>query len=323
MISIDDIRAARERTSDAIRTTPLFSSERMGARLGVRLLLKAELLQKTGSFKPRGALNRLRAATAEERARGVVTVSAGNHAQAVAWAAAETGTHAVVCMLASASPTKVAATRGYGAEVILVEGGGSAAFDHAEALQRERGLTMIHPFEDPLVVAGHGTMGLELLDQIPELDVLVCPVGGGGLISGTALAIKALRPAVRIYGVEPEGASALRQSWDSGRVVRLSEVQTIADGLAAPMAGELPLELTRRFVDDIVLVSDEEIAAGTRAVMAYAKLFPEPAGGAATGALLAGKIPVRPGETVVSVLSGGNHDLDKLAAMLARFGTAI
>jgi threonine dehydratase len=316
MVSLDDVLAAREIIADAVHRTPVFSSTHLGQRAEVDLWLKAELFQKTGSFKPRGALNRMRHAGRAELERGVITVSAGNHAQGVAWAAGQVGAPCTVVMLASASPTKVAATKGYGAEVVLVPGAGSAAFERMAELQRARGLLVVHPFDDPLVIAGQGTVGLEIVEQVPDFDVIVCPIGGGGLISGVALAAKALRPGVRVYGVEPEGASKMRQSWDRGEPVQLAAVNTVADGLAPPMAGTLTYPLTREYVDDIVVLSDDEIVAGMRDLMTYAKLYAEPSGAAATAALLAGKIPVRPGERVVSIVSGGNLDLDRLKSLL-------
>jgi len=316
MVEFSQILDARETIAGSVPETPVFSSTQLGERLGVSLWLKAELFQKTGSFKPRGALNRLRNTSRADLDRGLITVSAGNHAQGLAWAARMVGAACTVVMPARASQTKAAAARGYGAEVVL-HGTIAEAFAMAAELQREKGYLLVHAFDDPLIIAGQGTIGLEIVEQVPEVDVIVCPIGGGGLISGIALAAKSLIPHIRVYGVEPEGASALRQSWDRGEVVHLEAVNTIADGLAAPMAGQITYPMTRKYLDDIALVSDDEIAAGVRAVMAYAKLYAEPAGAAATAALLAGRIPVKPGETVVSVVSGGNLDFDKLQSILS------
>jgi threonine dehydratase len=318
MVEFSDVLAARETIAGSVNLTPVFSSTQLGNRVGVRLWLKAELFQKTGSFKPRGALNRLRHTPRAELDRGVISVSAGNHAQGLAWAAREVGATCTVVMPAHASPTKAAATRGYGAEVIL-HGAMNEAFAKMEELRRERNLLLVHPCDDPLIVAGQGTVGLEILDQVPYVDVIVCGIGGGGLISGIALAAKSLKPTVRVYGVEPEGASAMRKSWDRGEIVHLEAIHTIADGLSAPMAGALTYPMTRQYLDDIAILTDDEIVAGMRALMTYAKLYAEPAGAAATGAILAGKVPLKPGETVVSVVSGGNLDLEILKAILMSF----
>jgi threonine dehydratase len=317
MITLSDIQAARETIGDDLRRTPVFTATRLGDRCGISLWLKAETLQRTGSYKPRGTLNCVRNTPAEDLARGVITISAGNLAQAVAWAAHAAGASSTVVMMRGASESKLAATRGYGAEVIIIDGTALDAFDALMRLQQERGLKLIHPFDDPYLVAGYGTAGLEILEQVPDVDVIVCPIGGGGLISGIAVAVKTLKPSVRIYGVEPEGAPTMRRSWDEGAPVRLATLSTIADGLAAPMPGDICFQITRELVEDIVLLSDAEIAAGLRDVLTIAKLYVEPAGAAATAALLAGKIPVEPGERVVSLLSGGNLDLSRLVEILS------
>jgi threonine dehydratase len=318
VIDLSDIKAARETISDSLMATPMFSASRIGkAAGGIDLWLKAESLQKTGSFKSRGALNRIRNTPKEELGRGVITISAGNHAQGVAWAARAAGVPATVLMLSTASRSKVEATRNYGAEVILLDGTMGEAFEELKRQQEEKNLMLVHPFDDPVLIAGQGTVGLEIIEQVPDVDVVVCPIGGGGLISGIASAVKALKPDVRIYGVEPEGAAAMRKSWDAGEPVHLDSISTIADGLTAPMAGELTYQITRELVEDVIVISDDEIAIGLREILANAKLYAEPAGAAATGALLAGKIPVRRGETVVSVLSGGNLDIPKLVEILS------
>jgi threonine dehydratase len=316
MVEYDDILAAQARIADQVRRTPVLGSTRLGDQAGVTLFLKAESLQKTGSFKVRGALNRLRSMSAGELARGVVTVSAGNHAQGLAWAAGIVGTQCTVVMTAKASQSKVAATRGYGAEVILVDGPIHEAFATAERLEREQGLINVHGFDDSGIIAGQGTVGLEILEQVPEVDVIVCPVGGGGLISGVSIAAKAGGRKVRVYGVEPEGAPAMRRSWNEGHAVRLDAVNTIADGLAPPMSGQLTYPITRQFVDDIIVLNDVEIIAGLKAILTNTKLYVEPSGAAATAALLAGKVPIERGETVVSIVSGGNFDLERLKAIL-------
>jgi threonine dehydratase len=317
MLDLAAIRDARTRVANRIHKTPTFTSRRLGERAGVRLFLKCESLQKTGSFKVRGALNKLASLSDAERARGVITVSAGNHAQAMAWAAQSAGVHAVVVMPKTASPTKVEASRGYGAEVVLHGASGNESFPHAHELARERGLTFVHPFDDERICAGAGTTGLELLEQVDDLDVVVVPIGGGGLISGIAVAIKESNPKIRVYGVEPTGAASTRLSLDSGRAMRLTSLNTIADGLAAPMTGELNYEIVKRYVDDVIVIDDDVIAEGVRQLLLSAKLLAEPAGAAAVGALLAKAVPVREGERVAAIVSGGNVDAAKLATIIA------
>jgi threonine dehydratase len=317
MLDLSMIRAARERIAGRLHVTPTMSSRRIGASsAGVRLFLKCENLQKTGSFKARGALNKLSQLDETARARGVVTVSAGNHAQALAWAARSVGIHATVVMPAAASPAKVAASREYGAEVVLHGATSIEAFGRARDLERDRSLTFVHPFDDELICAGAGTAGLELLEQIDDLDVVVIPIGGGGLISGMVVAIKEMNPKIRVYGVEPTGAPSMRLSLDAGHAVHLQSVNTIADGLAAPMAGELNYEIVRRYLDDVVLIQDDVIAEAVRELLSSAKLLAEPAGAAATAAIMTRAVPLRDGERVAAVVSGGNVDMAKLTAIL-------
>jgi threonine dehydratase len=253
---LEPLREAQARISGSVHRTPIVSSRTLSERVGQAVFLKCENLQKTGSFKVRGALNRVLELDDEARSRGVVTVSAGNHAQAVAWAAARTGTSATVVMPANASPTKARASEGYGAEVIL-QGTIMEAFDLAREVARDRGATFLHAFDDPHIVAGQGTVGLEILEELPDPTTVVVPVGGGGLISGIALAAANLAPDARVFGVEPHGACAMRKSLDVGSAVHLESVDTVADGLGAPMAGELTFEVVRRHVEDVVLVSDD------------------------------------------------------------------
>lgn len=317
MVSLADVRAARETIRDAVRQTPMLTASRMGAAAGINLWLKAELFQRTGAFKVRGVLNRIRTADPEELARGIITISSGNHAQATAWAAREAGVSATIVMAAHASQTKIEATRGYGAEVILIEGNISRAFEALGEIQRDRGLMLLQPFDDPDIIAGHGTIGLEIMEQVPDVDVIVCAVGGGGLLSGVSLAAKSINPDVRVYGVEPVGAAGMRHAWDAGEVVHLDEVHTFADGLAPPMVGKLNLEVTKQYADDIITLTEDEIATGLRDLMMYSKLYAEGAGAAATGALIRGRIPVQPGENVVSVVSGGNLDTGLMLQVLS------
>ena len=315
---IDDLTAAREKLSGAVHRTPIVSSRSLSERVGQPVFLKCENLQKTGSFKVRGALNRILNLSIEARERGVVTISAGNHAQAVAWAATRMGISSTVVMNAKASPTKARATEGYGGEVIL-QGTVFEAFDLALEVAETRGLTFLHAFDDPLIVAGQGTLGFEIIEDVPNASTVVVPIGGGGLISGVALAIANLSPNTRVFGVEPDGACAMIQSLKKGEAVTLDHVDTVADGLGAPMAGDLNYEIVKRHVEDVVLVSDTEIRHAMALILARAKLLVEPAGAAAVAALLAGKIPLSKGP-VVAVLSGGNVDMDRLPDLLA--GTA-
>jgi threonine dehydratase len=314
MITIDDIVAARGRIAAHVRRTPLMSATRLGDAAGVALSLKCESFQKTGSFKVRGALNAVLLLDADQRARGVITVSAGNHAQALAWAAAIGGVKATVVMPAKASPLKVAASRGYGADVVLHGSSSIEAFARAHELEKERGLVFVHPFDDARVAAGAGTVGLELIDDDhADMDIIVISVGGGGLISGIASALRVRSPKTRIVGVEPEGAAAMRKSLDAGRPLRLDRIDTIADGLTAPMAGELTFPIVRDLVDDVVLVTDDEIRSSMRDLLSSAKLVAEPAAAAALAAVTAGRIGARRGNRVVAVVSGGNIDLTRLA----------
>jgi threonine dehydratase len=316
MFTKDDVVAARERIRGRVHHTPLLSSDQLGRRTGggVRLLLKCESFQKTGSFKARGALNAMMQLSPEERERGVVTVSAGNHAQALAWAASQVGAECITCMPQGSSPTKIKATEGYGGKVEVVPGERKAAFDRADAIAAE-GRILVHPFNDPRVAAGQGTAALELLADAPDVSVLVVPIGGGGLISGLAIAAKAIKPDIRIFGVEPVGAPTMRRSLDSGMPQPVSP-NTIADGLSAPMVGDMTFDIVRRYVDDVVLVTDEDIVAAMRDLMNYAKLVVEPAGAAATAAVLTRKVPVARGATVAVIVSGGNVDLDRLKSLL-------
>jgi threonine dehydratase len=318
MVTLEDVQEARRVIAGRLHRTPLLSARSLGemAQPHVRLFLKAELLQKTGAFKVRGALNKLAGVSAEQKRRGLITVSAGNHAQAVAWSAAAEGVPATVVMAETAVRSKVNATRGYGAEVVLFGTSMAGIFDHAHQLERERGLLFIPPFDDPRIIAGQGTVGLEILEDLPDPDVVIVPCGGGGLVSGVAVAIKAQRPQTRIVLVEPEGAPTMHKATEAGKPVPLEKITTMADGLSAPFAGELTLAIVQKLVDEMVLVSDEEISAALGLVLERSKLLPEPAAAASVAALLAGKVKVREGEKVVAILSGGNIDRERLKQVL-------
>jgi threonine dehydratase len=317
VISLDDVLAAREAIAGRVHRTPTFTSTSLAERAGVAAVhLKAELFQRTGSFKPRGVFAKLASLSSEEKARGVVTWSAGNAAQAVAFAASLEGVPCKVFMWRGANPLKMAATRGYGGEIDLDAANAAEAYDRLLADVEQTGATFVHPFDDPALHAGHGSLGLELVEDVPDLDAVLVPVGGGGLIAGVATAIKGRRPDARVIGVEPEGAAGLHAALAAGEVVRITP-QTIADGLATPFTGEHSLAVAREHVDEVVLVTDEEIADGVRFLYERAKLACEPAGAATTAALLAGKAGLPPEATVGAVVSGGNVDPQKAAAILA------
>ena len=315
LVTLAEIEAARPLPAAHLRRTPLFTSRQLGERCGVRLRFKAEMLQKTGSFKPRGMLNCLQHLDADEKARGVVTMSAGNAAQALAFAAARLDIDATVVMPAHASRSKAAAAEGYGARVLL-HGGMHDLLPKVQQLQGDEGLTFVHPFDDLRLIAGHGSLGLELLEEGPAPELAIVPVGGGGLISGVAAALKQKRPATRVVGVEPEGAAAMTRSLAAGTPQRIERVETLADGLAAPFAGAHTLRHVQSFVDEIVLVSDEEIGAALRLLLERCKLLAEPAAAAGFAALLHGKVQVASGAEVICVLSGGNVDFPLLRTLL-------
>jgi threonine dehydratase len=307
-----DVLAAREAISDRLHRTPVFGSATLSELAGARVVLKAELFQKTGSFKPRGVLNNLAALSPEQRARGVISISAGNHAQALAWGAATQGIDALIVMWQGASEAKIEATRAYGATVDLQSHDPAESFERLAELQEETGRTLVHPFDHPLTIAGQGTVGLEIVEDVPEATTIVVPVGGGGLISGIALAA----PGRRVIGVEPELSPALHEALAAGKPVHVTP-RSIADGLSAPFAGEHCLEICREHVAEAVLVTEDEIHAGMRFLYERTKLACEPAGAVAAAALLAGKIPLQTGETVVAVVSGGNVATETAVAILA------
>jgi threonine dehydratase len=325
LVGLDDILAARERVASRVHRTPLLSSQTAarfiaaagGPGLGDgRLYLKAEHLQKTGSFKPRGMVNRVDALTPDERARGAITMSAGNAGQAYAWAGREAGVPMTVVMPSGANPRKVAACRGYGAEVVLGGEDVGDAFRELQRIRDARGLTFVHPFNDGAVIAGDGTAGLEIIDDLPEVDVVVVGIGGGGLISGIAAAIKERRPATRVVGVEPESADAMTRAFAAGHPVEI-QPRSVADGLGAPFAGDLTLAMCQRYLDAIVLLDDATILGGVKFALERMKQVLEPAGAAALAAVLFGRIPIADGERVAVVASGGNVDVGRLGELLA------
>lgn len=314
-ITKEDVDGARQRIRRHVHETPLLSATRLGNRAGgIRLTLKCESLQRTGSFKARGALNAMMQLSDAERAKGVVAVSAGNHAQALAWAATTVGSECVAVMPAHASATKVEATKGYGGRVELVGGEVIRAFRRAEQIAAE-GRVMVHPFMDPRVAAGQGTVAVEILEQSRDLDAVIVPIGGGGLIAGVATVFKTVRPNVRVIGVEPEGAATMRRSLDAGSPQTIT-MNTVADGLASPIVGQMNLDIVKRHVDDVLLVSDDEILAAMRDLFAYSKLVVEPAAAAGVAGLLSGQITLDRGSRVVAILTGGNVDIERLRTLL-------
>ena len=325
LVGLEDVRTARELVAPHVHRTPVLSSATAArfveAATGVRiadgrLYVKGEHLQKTGSFKARGMTNRIETLEPDRRARGAITLSAGNAGQAYAWAGREAGVPITVVMPARANPTKVAACRGYGAEVVLEGEHVGEAILALERVREERGLTYVHPFDDAAVIAGHGSAGLELVEDLPEVDVVVVGVGGGGLISGIATAVRETRPATRVYGVEPRDAAAMTVAFEAGEPVTIAP-RTVADGLAAPFAGDLTLAMCRRYLEGIVILDDVEILSGVRFAAERMKQVLEPAGAAALAAVLHGRIPIRSGERVAVLASGGNVDVARLGEFLA------
>jgi threonine dehydratase len=325
VVGLAEIAAARRRIEGTVHRTPMLSSETAARLLATsggprmaddRLYVKAEHLQKTGSFKARGLSNRIATLTPEQRERGAITMSAGNAGQAYAWAGRAAGVPVTVVMQAAANPAKVAACREYGAEVVLHGADVVEAFAELDRLRERRGLTFVHPFDDPEVIAGHGSLGHEILEDVPEVDVVVVGVGGGGLISGVAAAIKETRPGVRVYGVEPENANAVQLAIAAGEIVRMTPT-SVADGLGAPFAGEWTLAMCRRYLDDILILDDATILAGLRFAAERMKQVLEPAGAAALAAVLFNRVPIQAGERVCVVASGGNVDLSRLGELLS------
>jgi len=315
-VTPDDVVRASAMLGNRLHRTPLLSSATLSRLTGARVFLKAELFQRTGSFKPRGMLARIAVLSPEERRRGVITISAGNAAAAVAYGAALEGLDCLVVMARGASAQKVEATRGYGAHVDLEAETPDEAFARVEELREASGRAFVHPFDDDIVIAGQGSLGLEVVEDRPDVEAIVVPVGGGGLIAGVAVAVRGARPDARVVAVEPEGSAALRDALQAGEPVRIVP-RSIADGLNAPFAGERCLAVCRELVTDSVTVSEDEICEAFRFLYARAKLAAEPAGAAGVAALLAGRVPDLEGKTVVVVVSGGNVAADTASAILA------
>ncbi len=318
VIPVAEIRSAQERVAGRMHHTPLLGSRTLGERQDTPFFLKAECFQKTGSFKARGALNKVLSLSAEERRRGLVTVSAGNHAQAVAWAARTVSAACAVVMPEGAPRSKLDAVRGYGAEVIL-HADRATLFDRLHQVEAERGMTFVHPFDDPVVLAGAGTVGLEIVEQIPEVDAVIVPVGGGGLMGGVTSAIKGLHPRARVIAVELEAGPGLGPALAAGRPVPAPRpAGTLADGMTPPFVGALPLAIARAALDAVVTVTEAEIMEAMRLLFTRAKLYVEGSGAAATAAWWSGKVRPRGGGAVVAIVSGGNVDPDRLPAVFER-----
>ena len=315
MLTLDKVYHAAFVLKDVARRTDLIAAPHLSARN--QLYLKTENLQVTGSFKVRGAYYKISQLSAEERARGVIACSAGNHAQGVALAATRMGIRSIVCMPDGAPIMKVENTKNLGAEVCLVTGTYDDAHDKAVELQQQTGMTFIHPYDDEQVIAGQGTIGLEILDQLPEVDAVVVPVGGGGLISGVAFAIKSLRPDVKVYGVQAAGAASMFNAKRDHKYETLDSVSTFADGIAVKTPGQTTFEMVEQYVDDIVTVSEDEIAAAILSLMENQKLVAEGAGAVPVAAALFGKLPLE-GKKVVCLISGGNIDVNILSRVITR-----
>jgi threonine dehydratase len=318
MLDADDIREARHRVAETARHTPLTYSHSFSAMTGADVHLKLETFQRTGAFKIRGATNRIATLSEEQRAAGIVTASAGNHAQGVALAASRLGVDSVVVMPENAPVAKVKATRNYGARVILDGVDYDAAAARAREIEREEGRYYLHAFDDPMVMAGQGTLGLEVAEDCPEVDTVVVPVGGGGLIAGVATALKAHDPSIRVVGVQAAGAASLPESLERGERVTLDAVDTIADGIATRSVGESTFEVIRERVDEAVAVTDDEIAVAVTTLLEREKTLAEGAGAAGLAALMAGAFDYAEGETVVPLLCGGNIDMNALTTVILR-----
>ena len=315
MVTIDKIFHASVVLKDIIRPTPL--AKAYGIAEDCKLYLKPECLQKTGSFKLRGSGYKIAMLSEEEKARGVIACSAGNHAQGVALAASKCGISSLICLPDTAPISKVEATKGYGAQVCLVPGVYDDAYNMALELKEERGYTFVHPFDDEYVISGQGTIGLEIMNEMSDMDAVIVPIGGGGLISGVACAIKSISPHVKVYGVQAAGAPSMFNAVNHGHMEALEKVSTIADGIAVKKPGEITYEMVKNYVDDIALVTEDEIAAAILALIEKQKMIAEGAGAVSVAAAMFHKFPIE-GKKVVSLISGGNIDVTSLSRVIDR-----
>ncbi len=318
MLDVDDVRAARERVRETSRWTPLEYSHTFSEMTGANVHLKLETFQRTGAFKIRGATNRIATLSDEERKAGVVTASAGNHAQGVALAASRADVDSKIVMPEHAPIAKVKATRSYGGEVVLYGVDYSVAAERAHEIEHEEGRTYVHAFDDPAIMAGQGTIGLEIVDDLPEVDTVVVPIGGGGLISGIATALKGFDPGIRVIGVQAEGASSVAQSLQKGEIYERESVDTIADGIATRRVGDLTFDVIEERVDEVVTVDDSEIAVALTYLLERSKTLVEGAGAVPLAALLTDRFEYDEGETIVPCLCGGNIDLNTLTTVIMR-----
>lgn len=315
MLTLDKVYHASFQLKDVIRRTDMIMAPKINPDCEVHL--KTENLQVTGSFKVRGAAYKISQLSEEEKQKGVIACSAGNHAQGVALAATKNGIKSLICLPDGAPISKVEATRKYGADICLVEGVYDDAYNRALQLKDEKGYTFIHPFNDEDVIAGQGTIGLEVLEQLPDVDVVIVPVGGGGLISGVAFAIKSLNPNVKVYGVQASGAPSMLRSVANGKIEKLDEVSTIADGIAVKEPGDVTFQMCQKYVDGIVSVSEDEIAAAILALIEQQKLIAEGAGAVSVAAAMFNKVDVK-GKKVCCLVSGGNIDVTILSRVIKR-----
>lgn len=316
MLTLDRVYKASRVLKDVIRETDMILAPNI--RKGTNIYLKTENLQVTGSFKVRGSYFKISQLSEEEREKGVIACSAGNHAQGVALAATRSGIKSIICLPDGAPISKVEATKRYGAEVCMVKGVYDDAYKKAIELRDENGYCFIHPFDDPDVIAGQGTIGLEIMEQLPNVDAVIVPIGGGGLISGVAYTIKQINPNCKVYGVQAQGAPSMENSINDGQIETLPKVQTIADGIAVKTPGNLTYDLVKEYVDGIVTVSDDEIALAILTLLEQQKLIAEGAGAVPVAAVLAGKIPEIDGKNICCLVSGGNVDVTVLSRVIER-----
>lgn len=316
MLTLDRVYKASRVLKDVVRETDMILAPNI--RKGTNIYLKTENLQVTGSFKVRGSYFKISQLSEEEREKGVIACSAGNHAQGVALAATRSGIKSIICLPDGAPISKVEATKRYGAEVCMVKGVYDDAYKKAIELRDENGYCFIHPFDDPDVIAGQGTIGLEIMEQLPNVDVVIVPIGGGGLISGVAYTIKQINPNCKVYGVQAQGAPSMENSINDGQIETLPKVQTIADGIAVKTPGNLTYDLVKEYVDGIVTVSDDEIALAILTLLEQQKLIAEGAGAVPVAAVLAGKIPDIDDKNICCLVSGGNVDVTVLSRVIER-----
>ena len=314
MVTLEMIKQAQQNLKVVARMTPLISAPKIGENVSI----KAENLQLTGSFKLRGAYNKISSLTPEEKQKGVIACSAGNHAQGVALSATKNGIHSTICIPAGAPLSKVEATRGFGGDVVLVPGVYDDAYAKAVELTNEKGYTFVHPFNDEKVIAGQGTIGLEILEQEPHVDAVFVAIGGGGLASGVACAIKSVKPDCKVYGVQAAGAPSMYDSINKGEIIELESVSTIADGIAVKKPGDLTFEMCKKYLDGVVTVTEDEIATAILTLMETQKTVAEGAGASSVAAVMFDKVPEVKGKNIVCVISGGNIDVSILSRVITK-----